>query len=305
MHKRYIFILCFVFCFFCFVSFSFADEKIIAIVNADVVTQKDLNDFINFMRIKLSSEYKGRALSDKLDATKKDLVEKLVEDKLILQEAKKSGVKIDNTRIKAKIEDMKKGFSSSLEFQQALAREGMVEADIENKIREQMLMYNIVEERVRRKIIIHPAEVTEFYNKNTASFNTPEEREVVSLAVDKETLAKEIVDFVKTGKPGLEDAAAKYSITLNKLNVARTGELRKDIEEAVFSLKPGELSQAVKIEDKFYLFRVDNIILPRQQNLDEAREIITSLLYERKMQEGLDKWLGELKKNAFIKIISG
>ena len=301
MHKNYIFILCFL---FCCVNFSFAQEKIVAIVNDDIVSQKDLNDFLNFMRIKLSSEYKGKVLLEKVEAAKKDLVDKLIEDRLILQEAKKSGVKVDNSRIKAKIEDMKKGFPTSLDFQQALAREGMVEADIENKIREQMLMYNIVEAHVRRKIVIHPAEVTEFYNRNISTFNTPEERALVSLVVDKETLAKEIVNSVKTGSR-LEDVAAKYNIVLNKLNVARSGELRKDIEDAVFGIKSGELSQAVKIDDKFYIFRVDNIIMPRQQNLDEAREIITSLLYERKMQEGLERWLGELKKNAFIKIVSG
>ena len=37
-------------------SLVYAQDKIIAIVNNEVVTQKDLDDFLNFMRMQLSQE---------------------------------------------------------------------------------------------------------------------------------------------------------------------------------------------------------------------------------------------------------
>jgi len=47
----WLFICVFAFCFFTFALTCFAQDKIIAIVNKDIITQKDLNDFINFMRV--------------------------------------------------------------------------------------------------------------------------------------------------------------------------------------------------------------------------------------------------------------
>jgi hypothetical protein len=48
----------------------FAQGKIVAIVNNDVITEKDLNDFVNFMRIQLSEEFKGKELESKLQSMK-------------------------------------------------------------------------------------------------------------------------------------------------------------------------------------------------------------------------------------------
>ncbi len=86
----------------------FAQDKIVAIVNKDIITQKDLNDFINFMRVQLSTQYQGKQLESKIQSMKLDLLDKLIEDRLILQKAKKDNMGIDPDRIKAKINEIKK-----------------------------------------------------------------------------------------------------------------------------------------------------------------------------------------------------
>ncbi len=68
---------------------AYAQDKIVAIVNEDVITKRDLDEFIVFTRIQLSREYQGRELETKLQSMKLDLLNKLIEDRLILQEAKK------------------------------------------------------------------------------------------------------------------------------------------------------------------------------------------------------------------------
>ena len=87
----------------CHMSYAielYAQDKIIAIVNSDVITQKDLNDFLNFMRMQLMTEYKGKELENKIQSMKLDLIDKLVEDRLILQQAKKNNIQIDEGRLR-------------------------------------------------------------------------------------------------------------------------------------------------------------------------------------------------------------
>ncbi len=280
----------------------FAQDKIVAIVNNDIVTQKDLNDFVNFVRLQLSKEYKGAELEKRIESAKVDLLDKLIEDRLILQEANKNGIIVDENRIKAKINEIKKRYASLGEFQQDLTRQGLVQADIESRIREQFLMYNIIELKVKSKIVLRPDEVTDFYNKNLKEFETGEERELTVIALENNDLAKAFAYNLKTGQK-LEDLATRYPITVNQIKARDDGELRKDIKEAIFKLGLGEVSEPINIDDKYYLFKLDNIIPTRQLTLSEAQDNIHNFLLEEKMQEGLKNWLDELKKQSYIKII--
>ena len=305
----------FAFCTLHFTLDCFAQDKIVAIVNNDVITQKDLDDFINFMRVQLSTEYKGRELESKIQSMKLDLLDRLIEDRLILQEAKKeleearkkkdailvSRLQIDKSRIQARIEEIKKKYGSDAEFQRALSQQGLVQADIEAKTEEQFLMYNIIDAKIRSKIVVNPSDVTDFYNKNIEEFKSPEQREFEYIILEDENLAKEILRNLKDSQD-LQEQAKKYSLTANRLNVAKNGQLRKDIEDAVFKLNLGEISQPIKIEESFYIFKLNNIILLRQQTLSEAKDKIYTFLFNMKMQTELTKWLDELKKQTYIKI---
>ncbi len=280
----------------------FAQDKIIAIVNKDVITQNDLNDFINFMRVQLSTQYQGIQLESKIQSMKLDLLAKLIEDRLILQEAKKENIIVDPDRIKTKINEIKKHYGSDSSFQNVIAKQGLVQADIEEKIREQTLMYAVIDREIKSKIMIKPAEVTDFYQENINKFTLPEQREFESVTVDNESLANEVFDKLKSGQ-GLEGVANRYSLAINKFSSIRDGQLRKDIEEAVFKINIGQVSSPVKIENNYYIFKLNNIIPPRQQNLSEAQEDVHAMLFNKKMQEALTKWLDELKERSYIKIL--
>ncbi len=280
----------------------FAEDKIIAIVNKDVITQKDLDDFIHFPRVQLSGQFTERKLEDKIEGMKPDLLQRLIEDRLILQEEKKMGIKIDRNRIKARISEIRKNYGTDFGFQESLKKQGMVEADIESKIEDQLLMYNIIEGKIKTKIIIKPAEVTDFYTKNIPDFQAEEEREFDSIVVNSENTARDISRGLKEGK-ALGDLLKQYNLQANKVSAQRGRELRKDIEDALFKLNKDEVSEPLKIGDSFYIFKITNIIPPRQQSLSEVQDSIYSFLHDKKMQEELTKWLDELKKNAFIKIL--
>ncbi len=150
--------------------------------------------------------------------------------------------------------------------------------------------------------MIKPAEVTGFYQENINKFTLPEQREFESVSVDNESLANEVFNKLKSGQE-LEEVANRYSLAINKFSSIRDGQLRKDIEEAVFKINIGQASSPVKIENNYYIFKLNNIIPPRQQNLSEAQEDVHAMLFNKKMQEALTKWLDGLKERSYIKIL--
>jgi len=289
---------------FCGLSFNhclFAEDKVVAVVNNEIITQKDLFDFLSFIRMQYSREFKGMALEEKMQAMKQDSLQRLIEDRLILQQAKNDKVIIEPSRIKAKMDEIKKKYGSEAEFEQDLSVQGLVQADLENKIREQMLMYTVVEQKVRSKVMTRPDEITSFYNQNKQQFLKPEERQLTVIVLQDDSLAKTVSYNLRLGQK-LEDLAAKYPFTTDKLSAWQGEDLRKEIDEVVFKLGLGEVSDPVKIDQQYYVFKLENIIGSQQLNLAQAQDKIQAYLFEKKLQEGLTKWLDELKKQSYIKI---
>lgn len=278
----------------------FAQDKIVAIVNKDVITQKDLNDFINFTRMQLASEFKPREAEERIQSIRPELLTKLIEDRLILQEAKRNNIKVDEVRIRARIEELKERYGSNTDFEVALRGQGLVQADIESRIREQMLMYNIIEFKVRSKIRVSPREVTAFYQENAAEFKAEAELQIESISTANSQIADEIFNSRKESK-GLEALVANGLVEINKMAVNK-GQLRRDIDDTVFKLNTGEMSKPIKINHKYYIFRLIDIIPARQLSLSEVRNGIYNLLFDKKMQEELTRWLDGLKKKSYIKI---
>ncbi|MBU0503148.1 MAG: peptidyl-prolyl cis-trans isomerase [Candidatus Omnitrophota bacterium] len=280
---------------------AFAADKIIAIVNNEAITQKELDDFLNFTRMRLNENYDKIKIEEKMDSIKKDLLDRLIEDRLLVQEAKKEEIKIDPQRIKDKINDTIKQYNNQAEYEIALRQQGLVQADIETKVKEQLLMFALIESKVRSKIIIEPEEVTDFYYKNIEEFKLSEQREFEYIVFSDESSAIEAIDKLKT-ESDWSEAADKYSFKVNKHSGRKNSELRKEIDEVVFNLKAGAVSAPVKIDDSFYIFKVGNITLYRQQSLFEVQDRVYRILWERKMQEGMVKLIDDLRKKAYIKI---
>ncbi|PIQ90456.1 MAG: hypothetical protein COV71_04335 [Candidatus Omnitrophica bacterium CG11_big_fil_rev_8_21_14_0_20_41_12] len=286
---------------FCTGTVLYAEDKVVAVVNNEIITQKDLNDFLNFIRMQYSQQFKGKALEEKVGAMRLDLLQRLIEDRIMLQQAKTDKIAIQSSRLKDRIDEIKKRYPSEAEFERDLAKQGLVLADLEKKMREQMLMYNIVEQKVRNKVVVWPEEITNFYNQNKQQFLKPEERVLTVISFDDENAAKTVSYQLRSGKK-IEELAGRYTFTIDKLSALQGQQLRAEIEDTVFKLGINEVSNPVKIEEKYYIFRLDGILGSQQLSLIESQDKIQAYLFEKKLQEALTKWLDELKKQSYIKI---
>lgn len=280
---------------------AYAQDKIVAIVNQDVITQKDLADFLNFMRLQLSQEYKGRELEEKIQGMKVALLTKLIDDRLILQEAKKNNVSVDEGKIKAKINEVKREYPTESHFHAELMKQGLTQGDIEKKLREQLMMFTIIDQKVRSKIIIKPDEVTEFYEKHRKEFNTGEGREIEVVSLENLDLANTVAYELKSGKK-VSDLASLYPMVVNNITISKGSGAREEINQVVSGLGINEVSAPVRIGDRYYIFKLVGLTPSEDLTLLQAQRSIHSILFDKKMQEGITSWLAEIKKNSYVKI---
>ena len=279
----------------------FAQGKIVAIVNNEVITQKDLDDFVNFTSMQLSSQYSGEELDNKIKEMKEDLLDKLIEDKLISSEARRENIQIDKNRIKGKIDEIKSHYSNTAEFQDSLQKQGMALVDLEKRIEEQLLMYAVVDAKVRSRVTVNPREVTDFYKQHTADFTIPVSWEFDTITAANNEDAYKFFEALKSGK-SMDEVAKDNNLAPKKLEMKK-GQFKKEVEDAVSLLKVGEFSSPIEIENKFYIFKMAKITPPQLRSLSESQDAIYNMLVNKKMVDLMVTWLGDIKKRSYIKII--
>ncbi|RJP28908.1 MAG: hypothetical protein C4533_03705 [Candidatus Omnitrophota bacterium] len=279
----------------------FAQDKIVAIVNNEAITQKDMGEFVNFMKAQYFQDKNELEAEKHIESIKGDLLDKLIDDRLILQEAKNENITIDDMRVKSRIDDIRRRYGSSRDLDSDLMRRGLTLADVEKRIREQMLMRAIIERKVKDKIVIRPSEVTSFYENNPEDFNMPAQKEFKALVISGKELANKIYGEAKDGK-SFEDLSKEYSIRINKFLWVKEGELKPEVETAISRLNKGGLSRPVKIAESYYIFLFYDLFPPKKISLEDSRDSIYSYLFEKKMAEKIEEWISDLKKKSYIKI---
>ncbi|OGX60804.1 MAG: hypothetical protein A2471_01605 [Omnitrophica WOR_2 bacterium RIFOXYC2_FULL_45_15] len=294
--------LFFVFCLlWAGVSDVAAVDRIIAVVNQDTITQSEADVYLSIISLQLSRQYKGIELDERMKEEKEQLISKMVEDKIILQEAKRKGYQARLERVKERIAQMKAAFASETDFENSLKQKGLTVKDMEDKVADQMIMREVVEREVRDKIVVSPDEVTKFYEKNKSElFNLTETRTVETLYIENEAMLANLSEAVKNGMDFQE--AAKLHKSAYARDTISKEQIRPELQEGFSGLKALEISDPVKAGNGYYIFKIIEILPPKVQSLSEVHDRIYGYLSEEKFAVAMLEWIEGLKEKAYIQI---
>ena len=78
------------------------------------------------------------------------------------------------------------------------------------------------------------------------------------------------------------------------------GELMKKLDELAFNLEKGEVSGILKTKLGFHILKVEDKKSATSTSFEKVKDNIERCLFNKKVNEKLDKWLNRLKKNAYI-----
>jgi parvulin-like peptidyl-prolyl isomerase len=284
------------------------DDAILAVVNDEVITLKDLQNYIRQTQVSLVAEGVEQEQSEALMAElERDGINRLVEDKLILSRANEIGITVRDKLVDERLAEIRQKYGSEQAMVDALVQNGATLTDLKNKIVDQLKIKFIVDHEVKSKIFVNPQEVTQFYDQNQSHFQKGERVNLDSVYIafmdDKEiarTRAHEALGLAKDGRDFAE-VAKQYSDTPS-LGVVERGQLLPAIEEAVFNLGEGGVSPLIEVDTGIYIFKLKGRIPAQTADLKEVKDQIFTFLYRKKFKERLEQWLVKLKKKAYVEI---
>ena len=151
------------------------DDTIIAVVNNHVITLKNLHDFLQIMQVQLAASGKSE---DEIRKIMTDFesngLNKLIEERLLVDEADKKGMVIRPQAIENQLNEIKKDYPNEQAFLDAVVTAGLTVTDIKKRITDDLKTKFLIETEVKSKIFVNPQEVTDYYQKNFNLFLRPE-----------------------------------------------------------------------------------------------------------------------------------
>jgi parvulin-like peptidyl-prolyl isomerase len=246
-------------------------------------------------------------------------LEKLIEEKLIDQEAKRSGIKAAAKEVDGAIDEIKQRNSATQEdLEKALARDGLTLGAFKKEIEKKMIRTKLVQWAVKVEPNVGEKELRDFYLKNADRYRTEESYRPghILLKVPKEATPEEVREIrakcqkvqakIRAGED-FGELAILYSEDISSkdrgdLGVFRKGELLPAFEKEALRLKVGEVSEVFRTDFGFHIIK----LLDRKGGdplpFEEMKEKVRQDYLEREFEKGLKQFLTTLRERSIIDI---
>jgi peptidyl-prolyl cis-trans isomerase C len=213
----------------------------------------------------------------KLQLTKRNVLDQIISEKLLIQEAKNRGLEQDKNVLE----------------------------QIKNTT-EQILVQSLIEKEIIGKVKVEDQEALTYYEENKGNFITKEQVYLYNILVETEEVAKDILEKLKAGGDFIEIAKEKSTgpsaAQGGDLGYVSKGDLIPEIENVVFALKIGSISDIIKSQYGFHILKVTDKKPEVLKTFEEVKEEITKTLLSTKQKEAFDKLIEELKAQVTIEI---
>ncbi len=293
----------------CSDSYGFTGDKTLATVNDDVITFSDYYLFA-----------KGLGIERKPGVVDEKVLKSMMEEKVILQEAKRTGVEISDGEIDKMIEDVKKDNAVSQEdLERELKKDDLDMSGYRKLLKDRLTIVRLIETEVDAKVIVTDKEVEDYYGANKSDYTNGPEKAVLKaifLRLNEDATVTEITDLkrkalrisaqLKQGE-SFDALVNQYDDDSLKSEGGRWGEFEKGalippLDEKVFSMKTGEISEPLWVGDGVYILKLEDKTGGTIKPLDEVRAKISRHLSEQKKERLFNEWMKTLWEKASIKV---
>ncbi|MCX5785175.1 MAG: peptidyl-prolyl cis-trans isomerase [Elusimicrobia bacterium] len=229
----------------------------------------------------------------------------LVDERLLLDEAARLGVKTDEKEADKKLEALRANYKNKEEFQKSLKSVNWSEQDLKNLLQNQILLRNTV--LAARKIAVTDEDAKSFYTKNKERFNTPESARLLQIFVTTKAEAEDAymalaagADFAKLSSLKSTDANLKKNG--GSLGFIAKGMLQPELEKEVFALKPGEYTKPLATGTGYSILKLEELKPPQEVSYETAKEDIKAALVNQALSQEMPKLIAELRAKAKLEV---
>ena len=250
-----------------------AIDYIVVVVNDDVITRHELDSYLEKIRQQLKKQGTPLPAARELE---KQVLERMIVDKLQLQFAKESGVRIDDAQLDKALTRIaqQNNFASLADFRAKLAKEGVEFRKFREEIRNEITFSRLREREVDNKLLVSDSEIENYLDMQKKQGGKSEELELAHILVQipEQASAEKIKESRQRadqawnqliGGAQFAQVAAGYSDAKDGLQGGNLGwrpidRLPSIFQEALQNLKVGEITTVLRSPNAFHIVKLLN-----------------------------------------------
>lgn len=302
-------------------------DRVVAVVNDDVITLSEINEEGKVLFQEITQQAAVDERENKLQEARLAITEKIIERKLMLQEADRLKITVGAEETEAALQRiLTENHADIQQLRDQLAKTGMSEEKYRSTLRDQVIISKLVNREVRSKIVITDEKILQHHAKQ---FQPDEKAErfyllqigclfendalpVPSSSTRENTLKRiERVRILALSDPDFKKIARQYSDMPSAKDGGDLGfftldEMAPGMREAVSKIKPGELTDIIETENGYQFFKLlpGKDSEPADKTLPDAvRTEIQNTLFQQELKSRYQQWIQNLRAQAYVKIL--
>lgn len=275
-------------------------EDVLARVNQEQITIVEFNREFKELILDPGKKTRGTNLSD----LKQAYLDQVIERKILIQEARRLGIKVSQEELNQAIFEIRKDYPGE-GFGEKLGLKGMTLEEWKVQLEEKLLAEKMIRTALQYPREFDEKEAFQYYETHPSSFQLNQKVRARQIVVADGEEAIQILKRLKKGE-SFEKVATEKSLGPEKVNGGDLGYFSRGERPAefdhVFSMEVGAISKVIKSPYGYHIFKLEEKIEARQIPFEEAKLGIIQKLMEKKGEEGYQRWLKGLKEKTKVKV---
>jgi peptidyl-prolyl cis-trans isomerase SurA len=300
---------------------SLVVDRIVAVVNDEIITLYDLNETLRPYEENIQAlGYSPEKLRETLFKLRSDVLNRLVDQKLADQQIKKNNLTITTQEVDNTIERIKESRSYTDEDLRAgLAEQGLTIEEYRENLKNQLLRGKLVNREVKSKIVITREEIEKYYNENREKYAGETKYHLWNILIRFSQMTDEskkqiafgkmeaVLSQLKQGRSfeslAAEEPDSPESPAGTDLGFYLLDELSPQLRNVVKDMKAGEYSPILENDRGYQIIYVQKVLVTDPKSLTDVEAEIEDILYNEAIDNRYNTWFSELRKRSHIKII--
>jgi len=273
----------------------------VARVNGEAILQTEYEVFLRQQDLDDNLTLAGD--SEDRRKLKRDLLERLIDQRLLVQEARRHFFTMDARQVDREVERVLGAYPPE-QVEEMLRRQHLDRDGFRRQTEQLLLIRRLLEQEVVERQAVTREEVEKYYQTRLQEFVRSEEVRVRQIVVRTEAEASALRQKILNGA-SFEDLARQYSLGPEgkrggDLGFFPRGRMPPAIEQAAFEMWGGRVSAVVASPYGYHLFQLIERRPARTLSLEEARPEIQRRLLEERAKEAETLYLRTLRERANI-----
>ena len=246
-------------------------DRIVAVVNEDVITRRDLDDRMRVVSVQLREQGTPAPPTDVLE---KQVLDRMIYTRVQLQFAKETGLRVDDGQLDSAIARIAENNKiTPAKLRETLEKDGVSFAKFREDIRDEIVMSRLREREVDNKITVAESEIDNLLNALKSQDGKTEEFDLSHILIrvpeqaspeqlrDRRARAEQALAQIKGGTDFRQVAAsfsdAPDSVQGGAMGWRELARLPSIFAETVKAMSPGEVSAILRSPNGMHIVRLN------------------------------------------------